>query len=94
MLVTGDDWLAQSELVEVMINGTKLFPATMDATIEPGTGYYKVNWKADEIKPEMAKIKVSKKTKDQLGALCIGNILEDLDKITPHETPLNWLKTI
>lgn len=92
LLVTGDDWLAQSELVEVMINGTKLFPATMDATIEPGTGYYKVNWKGNEIKPEMAKIKVSKKDKGPAWGAMYWQYFEDLDKITPHETPLKLVK--
>lgn len=92
LLVTGDDWLAQSELVDVMINGTKLFPATMDATIEPGTGYYKVNWKAEEIKPEMAKIKVSKKDKGPAWGAMYWQYFEDLDKITPHETPLKLVK--
>lgn len=92
LLVTGDDWLAQTEMVEVIMNGTKLFPATMNATVEPGTGYFKVNWKADEINPEMAKIKVSKKDKGPAWGAMYWQYFEDLDKITPHETPLKLVK--
>jgi hypothetical protein len=43
--------LKSDKLVEVKMNKVVIDPIKLNATVEPGTGYYKVKWSGDEIKP-------------------------------------------
>ena len=60
LLLQGKDWLKSDKLVEGKMNKVVIDPIKLNATVEPGTGYYKVKWSWDEIKPEMAKIELKK----------------------------------
>jgi len=95
LLLQGTEWLADSEICEITMGGKVIDPKQLDDTeIEAGTGYFKTSWSGDEIKPDMGKISV-KNTNDVIawGAV-YWQYFEDLDKITPAETPLKLEKKL
>ncbi|NNL15023.1 MAG: alpha-2-macroglobulin, partial [Flavobacteriaceae bacterium] len=69
--------------------------------VEAGTGYYKTSWKTDEIKPEMADVKITKTvpaSRQEGNGIAWGALywqyFEDLDKISSAETPLKLKKKL
>ncbi|MDB5228359.1 MAG: alpha-2-macroglobulin [Bacteroidota bacterium] len=94
LLLQGKDWTNSEQLVEVTMDGNKIDPVAMGATVEPGTGYYKINWKAEEIKPSMAKIQLRKKDKGPAWGAMYWQYFEDLDKITGATTSLQLIKKL
>jgi uncharacterized protein YfaS (alpha-2-macroglobulin family) len=95
LLLKGTDWLAQSTPVEITIGGLKLDPSKMEnVKVESGTGYFKTSWQGGDIKNEMANVKVSKKDDGVAWGALYWQYFEDLDKITPHETPLKLNKKL
>jgi hypothetical protein len=74
-----------------------------DNNTEAGTGYFKKRIDAEKVKPEMGNISVSVKSSDSKvppsgGGGGWGSVywqyFEDLDKITPAETPLKLVKKL
>ncbi len=65
-----------------------------DVKIEAGTGYFKTSWNKNEIKPSMGNITVKKKDAGVSWGALYWQYFEDLDKITPHETPLKLKKQL
>ncbi len=95
LLLRGMEMLADDELCEVTIGGTKIDPKTMDEVqVEAGTGYYKVAWTGNEVKPNMGNVTVTKKTAGVAWGAVYWQYFEDLDKITTHETPLKLKKEL
>jgi hypothetical protein len=106
LLLQGDNWLMNDELVEVTLGNTKVNPKAMDdVKIEAGTGYFKTSWNKEAITPEMGKIKVylppptsQSGEKKASGGVAWGGLywqyFEQLDKITPAETPLKLKKQL
>ena len=92
LLMTGDNWLAQTQLVDVWMGGEKIDPKAANVSVEPGTGYYKIQYQGNQVTPDMGKIKVSKKDKGPAWGAIYWQYFEDLDKITPHATPLSIVK--
>ncbi len=95
LLLTGGDWLVSDELVKIKLGDQEIDPKKMDnVKVEAGTGYFKTSWSGNEIIPEMGKVHLEK-TDDGIawGAL-YWQYFEDLDKITPHETPLKLDKKL
>lgn len=96
MLLKGGDWLATEPNVEITVGDIKLDPKN-DPSIkaEAGTGYFKKVWKDGEIKPlTMGKVKVVKKDAGVSYGAVYWQYFEQLDKITPHETPLKIKKQL
>ncbi|MBK7311128.1 MAG: hypothetical protein IPI93_10110 [Sphingobacteriaceae bacterium] len=95
MLLKGTDWLSTEPNVEIQVGDIKLDPKT-DASIkvEPGTGYFKKTWTGSDIKPNMGKVKVIKKDVGVSYGAVYWQYFEQLDKITPHETPLKLKKQL
>ena len=96
LLLKGTDWLATEPNVEITVGEIKLDPKT-DKTLnaEPGTGYFKKVWNGSDIKPSsMGKIKVEKKDVGVSYGAMYWQYFEQLDKITPHETPLKINKQL
>ncbi|WP_240627954.1 alpha-2-macroglobulin family protein [Terrimonas sp.] len=84
LLLQGSDWLANEPQVSVTLGKTTV---SNTGNSEAGTGYFKTNIPAADIKPEMGNIKVAvsssaKQTSGSWGAV-YWQYFEDLDKITP-----------
>jgi uncharacterized protein YfaS (alpha-2-macroglobulin family) len=95
LLRRGSDALASSKLVEITVGNEKIDPAKRpDAKVEAGTGYFKTAWQAGEIKPEMGNITVTKTDEGVAWGAVYWQYFEQLDKITPAETPLKLKKEL
>lgn len=94
LLLQGKDWTKSDKLVEVKMNNQAIDPVKLNATVEPGTGYYKVKWTGDNIKPEMAKIELKKSDKGPAYGAVYWQYFEDLDKITGATTALQLTKKL
>ena len=95
LLIRGSDWLVSDKQVEIKIAGKKFDPKQQkDLKIEAGTGYFKTSWNGNEIKPEMGNISVKKSDEGVSWGAMYWQYFEDLDKITPHETPLKLKKQL
>ncbi len=101
LLMSGDNWLLEDELVEVNFNNTgnpeihaqKIQAAQQNA--EVGTGYFKATWRADEISADMASVQVSNPNKTVAWGGIYWQYFEQLDKInTFEETPLKLKKQL
>ena len=90
LLMRGENLLASSRLVEVEVGGVTVQPARVEA----GTGAYEKIFNGSEVKAAMGNITVTKKDKGVAWGSVNWQYFEDLDKVTPHETPLKLEKTI
>ncbi len=95
LLLRGTDVLASDKLVEVSLGDIKIDPKKLDGVqVEAGTGYYKTSWSGSDIKPEMGNITVTKTDDGVAWGALYWQYFEQLDKITPHETPLKLEKKL
>lgn len=95
LLRRGSDALASSKLVEIKVGNEVIDPAKRpDAKVEAGTGYFKTAWQAGEIKPEMGNVTVTKTDDGVAWGAVYWQYFEQLDKITPAETPLKLKKEL
>ncbi|MCD4793469.1 MAG: hypothetical protein K8R54_09570 [Bacteroidales bacterium] len=95
LLKQGTDWLASDKLVEIKMDNKIIDPTKMDnVKVEAGTGYFKTSWSGGEIKPAMGNITVTKEDEGVSWGALYWQYFEDLDKITPHETPLKLKKQL
>ncbi len=95
LLLQGNNWLSVTEAVDVLVGGQKIDPSKLDnIKAEAGTGYYKTAWNSNEIQPIMAEVQLSKKGEGIAWGALYWQYFEDLDKITPAETPLKLQKKL
>ncbi len=95
LLLQGSDWLSVTDMVEIVLGDQKIDPSTMeDVKVEAGTGYFKTSWNGNEVKPDMATAKITKKGKGIAWGALYWQYFEDLDKITSAETPLKLKKKL
>jgi len=95
LLLRGTDWLADDRIVEVSLGGEKVDIAAKDDTKpEAGTGYFKTAWTGSDIRQDMGNVSVTKQTEGVAWGGLYWQYFEDLDKITPHETPLKLKKEL
>jgi uncharacterized protein YfaS (alpha-2-macroglobulin family) len=95
LLRRGADALASTKLVDIKVGNEVVDPAKRpDAKIEAGTGYFKTAWQAGEIKSDMGKITISKTDDGVAWGAVYWQYFEQLDKITPAETPLKLKKDL
>ncbi|NJK83113.1 MAG: hypothetical protein HC912_04120 [Saprospiraceae bacterium] len=101
LLMNGDNWLLQDQLVEVNFNNAgnpelhdkKIKVAQQQA--EAGTGYFKAQWSAKEVSADMASVSVSNPNKSVAWGGLYWQYFEQLDKIkTFKETPLTLHKQL
>ena len=91
LLRRGENWLASDAMVSVELAGKKLEPKN----IERGTGFYEERIPANQIRPEMGKIKLTKPDQGVSWGGLHWEYLEDIGKVTAHEgTPLKLEKQI
>ena len=95
LLMRGTDWLISDKQVKIEIAGKHIDPTKLDnIKVEAGTGYFKTSWSGGEIKPEMGNVSVTKYDDGVSWGAMYWQYFEDLDKITPHETPLKLKKQL
>lgn len=95
LLLRGTDLLADDKLVEIKVGNQVIDPKKLDGTsVEAGTGYFKTSWSAGEINADMAKLEVNKTTSGVAWGAVYWQYFENLDKITPSETPLKLKKEL
>ncbi|MFZ4401136.1 MAG: alpha-2-macroglobulin family protein [Bacteroidales bacterium] len=94
LLLKGTDLLSSDKLVEVSVGGNKVNPYETDKKPEAGSGYFKTNWTAKEITPEMANVTVSKSDDGVAWGAMYWQYFEQLDKITNAATPLKLEKKL
>ncbi len=95
LLRRGTNLLVSDEVVEVRLGNTLIDPTQRpDIQLEAGTGYYKTAWTAAEVKSEMGNISVHKKDQGVAWGAVYWQYFEQLDKITPAETPLKLSKKL
>ncbi|MCB1180143.1 MAG: hypothetical protein KDK36_21375, partial [Leptospiraceae bacterium] len=95
LLLRGENWLDNDEMVDITLGSLKIDPKTMpDVKIEEGTGYFKKSFSPTEIDPSMGKVTLSKKSSGVSWGALYWQYFENLDKITSHETPLKLNKKL
>ncbi|MCF6347936.1 MAG: MG2 domain-containing protein [Flavobacteriaceae bacterium] len=95
LLLQGTDWLEVTDFVDITIGSQKIDPLQLEGSkVEAGTGYFKTSWTGTEITPEMATVKLSKKSDGIAWGALYWQYFEDLDKITSAETPLKLSKKL
>ncbi|MEO5644980.1 MAG: alpha-2-macroglobulin family protein [Bacteroidia bacterium] len=94
LLIDGTSWLATESDVSIVVGTQLIDPKKMDIKEEAGTGYFKTSWSGDAIKPEMGKVKVTKTGPGVSWGAMYWQYFEDIDKITPAQTPLNVQKQL
>ncbi len=62
--------------------------------VEAGTGYFKTSWSGKDILPDMGHIKVQNNNNSVAWGSLYWQYFENLDKITPADTPLKLTKTL
>ena len=95
LLLRGTQLLADNKPVEIRLGNLDINPENIPGLeAEAGTGYIKTFWSKSEIKPEMGTISVSNPNKVTSWGALHWQYFEQMDKITPHETPLKLSKKI
>lgn len=95
LLRRGADWLESDEPVDIKLGDITVNTQEMpDVKVEAGTGYFKTSWNKDEIKPKMGNVIVTKKNEGVAWGALYWQYFEQMDKITPHETPLKINKKL
>jgi TonB-dependent SusC/RagA subfamily outer membrane receptor len=96
MLMNGSDWLSVSDNTVITIGNDKIKTNKLKSIEkEAGSGYMKIDWSENEIKAEMASVKITNKSKVTGYGGVYWQYFEDLDKITTSgETPLRIRKEI
>jgi uncharacterized protein YfaS (alpha-2-macroglobulin family) len=95
LLLRGTSLLASDKQVEITLGNEKVDPYKQDGSKpEAGTGYFKTNWDATAIKPEMGKVTVTNPNPTVAWGALYWQYFEQLDKITPAKTPLSLSKKL
>ncbi|MCM4159262.1 hypothetical protein FHG64_17390 [Antarcticibacterium flavum] len=96
LLMQGNDWLQTSANTDISLGGRPVAKEKLDEiNIEAGTGYLKLNWKAEEIDSSFSNIKIENRNSTAGYGGVYWQYFEDLDKIQMHnESPLNVEKEL
>ncbi|MBF4507248.1 carboxypeptidase-like regulatory domain-containing protein [Flavobacterium sp. JLP] len=82
LLMQGSDWLSVKDNTVIKLGDEKITTKKLSENEkEAETGYIKLNWKSDEVKKEMATIKIENKSKVPGFGGIYWQYFEDLDKI-------------
>ena len=100
LLLNGTDILANDDLADIKVGDINIAysgsetSSTRVVKAEKGTGYFKTSWSGEEVTPSMGTVKVTKKQDGVSWGALYWQYFEDLDKITPHDTPLKIKKKL
>lgn len=86
LLLQGSDWLSVEGNTSISVAGQEIPAEKFEATqIEAGTGYFKVDWTADEITKDLATIKIENKADVPGFGGVYWQYFEQLDRVTASE---------
>jgi uncharacterized protein YfaS (alpha-2-macroglobulin family) len=95
LLMRGSSLLASDEPVTIHVGGALVEQEVGDGTKpEPGTGYFRKTWNAGEILPQMGNVEVNNPNPTVAWGAMYWQYFEQLDKITPAQTPLKMEKEL
>ncbi|NLN95402.1 MAG: hypothetical protein GX128_04440 [Bacteroidales bacterium] len=95
ILMRGTQSFGVNKDFSVQIGNLKINPATYPAVKEEaGSGYFRISFNGDEIKPEMAEVIVNNPGNTIVWGGLYWQYFEQLDRITAHETPLKLKRSI
>ncbi|HEX6891155.1 MAG TPA: alpha-2-macroglobulin family protein, partial [Chryseolinea sp.] len=95
LLRRGTNILSSSKMVDITVGKERIDPTRREDTkVEAGTGYFKTGWQAGEITSSMGNIHVSKTDEGVAWGAVYWQYFEQLDKISPAETPLKLKKEL
>ena len=95
LLLRGASLLASDKQVEITVGNEKVGPYKQDGLKpEAGTGYFKTSWDAASIKPEMGNVTVNNPNPTVAWGAMYWQYFEQLDRITPAQTPLSLNKKL
>jgi hypothetical protein len=95
LLLRGTDLLAEDPGVKISLGNEIIDPQKLtDTKVEAGTGYFQVSRDGKEIRPEMGNVTVTRSGEGVAWGALYWQYFEDLDKITPHSTPLKLEKKL
>jgi uncharacterized protein YfaS (alpha-2-macroglobulin family) len=95
LLISGTEWLDTEKLAEITLGGKIIDPMKLDGVqVEAGTGYFKTSWSGSDITPQMANVTVTNPNRVSSWGSLYWQYFENLDKITPAETPLKLKKQL
>jgi len=98
LLLKGEDWLAENQPPEITMGKAKkitIEPQKMDdVKVEAGTGYFKTSWSGGDVNPDMGYITIKNNNNVAAWGSLYWQYFENLDKITPAETPLQLKKQL
>jgi uncharacterized protein YfaS (alpha-2-macroglobulin family) len=93
LLKTGSNWLLDDKDVSIAVNNKPLDVSSIQK--EAGTGYFKTEFKKEEITPQMGNIKITNPNSVVAWGAMYWQYFENLDKIkTFKETPLTMDKKL
>ena len=95
LLLRGTDLLAEDPGVKINLGNEVIDPQKLtDTKVEAGTGYFQVTRDGNEIRPEMGNVTITRTHEGVAWGALYWQYFEDLDKITPHATPLRLEKKL
>ncbi|HOJ64492.1 MAG TPA: alpha-2-macroglobulin family protein [Spirochaetota bacterium] len=95
LILTGSDWIKEDRLVTIKLGDVVIDPANdKDIKPEKGTGYFKKSFSAEQVTENMGNIIVNKDFEGVSWGALYWQYYEQLDKITPYETPLKLRKKL
>ena len=95
LLLRGTDLLAEDPGIKISLGNEVIDPRKLtDTRVEAGTGYFQVNRDGKEIRPEMGNVTITRASEGVAWGAMYWQYFEDLDKITPHATPLRIEKKL
>jgi uncharacterized protein YfaS (alpha-2-macroglobulin family) len=102
LLLKGEDWIAESKPPEITLG--KEHPLTIipgktavegeTTGVEAGTGYFKTAWTGKDIDADMGNVTVKNNNNIVAWGSLYWQYFENLDRITPAETPLSLKKKL
>lgn len=95
ILMRGNQTLAPNRSLSIKVGNVVINPSENPAIREEaGSGYFSISWNRSEISPEMAEITVNNAGNSIAWGGLYWQYFEQLDRITPHETPLKLSRSI
>ena len=94
LLMRGTSLLDSGQPVTFKVGDTVFKPEDANMKPEPGTGYFRTTWSGGDISPQMGKIEVANPNPSVAWGAMYWQYFEQLDKITPAQTPLKLEKEL